>query len=91
MTYRIVKQESCADHVNNINIFLHTHREGLGDQVDISDLTWEQKEQVLCLLFSKMNSSKSLPVLPQAHLPLPPIGSPTKDETPLFITQSASN
>ncbi|XP_061649772.1 basal body-orientation factor 1-like isoform X2 [Phyllopteryx taeniolatus] len=29
-----------------------------GSQVDISDLTWEQKEQVLRLLFAKMNSQR---------------------------------
>ena len=30
-------------------------REGVKDGADISDLTWEQKEQVLRLMFSKMN------------------------------------
>nr|XP_020446435.1 basal body-orientation factor 1 [Monopterus albus] len=33
-----------------------THR--LGSKVEISDLTWEQKEQVLRLLFAKMNGQK---------------------------------
>ena len=35
----------------------HTHREGVRERVDISELTWEQKEQVLRLLFSKINEA----------------------------------
>ena len=31
-------------------------REGIKDGTDIADLTWEQREQVLRLMFSKMNS-----------------------------------
>ena len=29
--------------------------DGIGDKVDISHLTWEQREKVLRLLFAKMN------------------------------------
>ncbi|XP_061823884.2 basal body-orientation factor 1-like [Nerophis lumbriciformis] len=32
---------------------------GLGSQVEMSDLTWEEKEQVLRLLFAKMNRQKT--------------------------------
>jgi hypothetical protein len=34
-------------------------RTNLGAEVDIADLTWEQKEQVLRALFIRMNSRKS--------------------------------
>jgi len=30
-----------------------------GDQVDMADLTWEQKEKVLRLLFARMNGQKT--------------------------------
>ena len=66
------------------------------DKVDISDLTWEQREQVLKLLFFKMNhtptpkNSKATPTttLPSLHhLPNPPTG--TRLATPpVFITQT---
>ena len=32
---------------------------GLEEKVDISDLTWEQRERVLRLLFAKINGHKS--------------------------------
>ncbi len=32
---------------------------GLGGKVDIADLTWEQRERVLRLLFAKLNGLKS--------------------------------
>ncbi|XP_070571083.1 basal body-orientation factor 1-like isoform X2 [Ptychodera flava] len=31
---------------------------GIGDKVDISELTWEQREKVLRILFAKMNGSR---------------------------------
>ena len=34
-------------------------RTNLGAEVDIADLTWEQKEQVLRALFIRMNTKKS--------------------------------
>lgn len=37
-------------------MFLRTHQPG--SKVQISDLTWEQKEQVLRLLFAKMNGQR---------------------------------
>ena len=48
-----------------------TCREGVGENVDISDLTWEQKEQVLRLLFSKINETTPTP----KPRPLPPTSS----------------
>ncbi|XP_005096741.1 basal body-orientation factor 1 isoform X2 [Aplysia californica] len=49
-------------------------------KVDISDLTWEQKERVLRYLFAKMNGNKTS----QRYAPLPGIG---QGEAPLSITQ----
>lgn len=37
------------------------HRSGMGHKVDISELTWEQRERVLRLLFAKMNGSRVRP------------------------------
>lgn len=82
----------------------HTYREGITDQTEISDLTWEQKEQVLRLLFSKMNR-RAPPTTASQPLPLPPIA--TQDSTltelvggtattgdgslsPVFITQNTT-
>lgn len=45
--------------------------------MDISELTWEQREQVLRLLFSKMNGT-SPPVRP--HTSLPQLPAPKKEE-----------
>ena len=45
--------------------------------MDISELTWEQREQVLRLLFSKMNGT-SPPVCP--HTSLPQLPAPKKEE-----------
>ena len=43
----------------------------MGEKVDISELTWEQREQVLRLLFSKINEAT-----PTAKpRPLPPTSS----------------
>ena len=36
-----------------------TETQGQNDQVDVRDLTWEQKEKVLMLLFAKMNRPKT--------------------------------
>ena len=54
------------------------------DKVDISELTWEQKEQVLKLLFFKMNASTadSAP-----SKPLPSLQAPATP-TPSSITRS---
>lgn len=66
-----------------------------GGKVDISDLTWEQKEQILKLLFSKMNQSamsSKKPLPPPTHThPLLSRGSHTpqaRASSPVFITQS---
>lgn len=40
-------------------MFIFYSRTNLGVEVDIADLTWEQKEQVLRALFIRMNSKKS--------------------------------
>ena len=45
--------------------------------MDISELTWEQREQVLRLLFSKMNGTGP-PVRP--HTSLPQLPAPKKEE-----------
>ncbi|XP_072030872.1 LOW QUALITY PROTEIN: basal body-orientation factor 1-like [Amphiura filiformis] len=37
---------------------------GLGGKIDIGELTWEQRERVLRLLFAKMNGSKVKPKAP---------------------------
>lgn len=52
-------------------------RDDVGDTEDISDLSWEQREQVLRLLFAKMNAKRA-----QRHPPaLPP--PPSSSSTPL--------
>lgn len=38
------------------DLFARTHRPG--SRVEMSDLTWEEKEQVLRLLFAKMNGQR---------------------------------
>ena len=45
--------------------------------MDISELTWEQREQVLRLLFSKMNGTGP-PV--RTHTFLPQLPAPKKEE-----------
>ena len=52
-------------------------REGVEGHVDISELTWEQREQVLRLLFSKMNATHP-PARP--HTSLPQLPAPKKEE-----------
>lgn len=55
----------------------------MSDCVAVSDLTWEQKEQVISLLFSKMNNSgQSTP-----HLHLPTLNS---DIERVFIAKSTT-
>lgn len=39
-----------------ICLFLRTHQPG--SKVELCDLTWEQKEHVLRLLFAKMNGQR---------------------------------
>ena len=84
----------------HVTFFVHTYREGITDQVEISDLTWEQKEQVLRLLFSKMNR-RAPPATANQPLPLPPIiqqdnkltgvvGVTTGASSPVFITQNTT-
>lgn len=52
--------------------------------MDISELTWEQKEQVLKLLFYKLNTSGATPTKS-----LPPIDpSPRQQQSPIFLTQT---
>lgn len=44
-----------------------------GEQVDIGDLTWEQKEKVLRYLFARMNRMVSSPAAcPDNKLPVKP-------------------
>lgn len=57
----------------------------IAGHVDISDLTWEQKERVLRFLFARMNSSKKGPQQQQrqgsaSSLPLPPIQQYSKSQ-----------
>ena len=42
-----------------------TFRHNMGPEVDIADLTWEQKEQVLRSLFIQMNSRGAMRALPE--------------------------
>lgn len=48
-----------------------------GERVEISDMTWEHKEQVLRLLFSKMNSAVPHTTTSDHCPPLPPLSSPS--------------
>uniref|UniRef100_H2YUS1 Basal body-orientation factor 1 n=1 Tax=Ciona savignyi TaxID=51511 RepID=H2YUS1_CIOSA len=45
----------------------------LGDQVDIRDLTWEQKEKVLRLLFARMNGLKTKTNVQRTQQSAPPL------------------
>jgi hypothetical protein len=47
-------------------------RYDIGGKVDVSDLTWEQKEKILRYLFARMNGSAKPPNLPKPP-PLPSI------------------
>ena len=67
-------------------IFLH--RDDVGKDVDLTELTWEQKEQVLHVLFSKMNKKDSLK-LSITHPSFPSIicGKSMQDDSSVFLTQ----
>ncbi len=47
-------------------IFRLIYRTNLDPEVDIADLTWEQKEQVLRALFIRMNTKKT--AIPESSL-----------------------
>eukprot|EP01018_Ginkgo_biloba_P012673 Gb_09581 [translate_table: standard] len=55
------KQKACAD--NQLDIFeqLEEIPVKLAPKVDISELTWEEREKVLRYLFQKINSANQLP------------------------------
>ena len=58
-------------------------RDGVsGNNVDISDLSWEQREQVLRLLFAKMNTKKQPRHVLKSPRALPPIKTHTDDSQP---------
>ncbi|XP_014782441.1 basal body-orientation factor 1 isoform X2 [Octopus bimaculoides] len=63
-------------------------------QIDVKDLTWEQKESVLCYLFSRMNrndkeSSNANNLLPKVEpKKLLSIENPKKSFTRTFLTQA---
>lgn len=46
---------------------------GLGGKVDIGELTWEQRERVLRILFARMNGSRVKPKAPKNLAPPPSI------------------
>ena len=88
----------------SLPLSLFLSRDGIASRtggVDISDLTWEQKEQCLRLVFAKMNrrktasSAKSLQgtmVTQQPALPAPPTKSQHAESasTPsVFITEQS--
>ncbi|XP_041469637.1 basal body-orientation factor 1-like [Lytechinus pictus] len=63
---------------------------GLGTKLDISELTWEQRERILRLLFAKMNGAKTgqKPVLdlkPSPSQKRPQVSVPNKNMTALAI------
>ena len=67
------------------------YRDNVGEgssKVEMSDLTWEQKEQVLKLLFIKMNTSATLPK-PLPHLPSSSDSKSSPKGLPVFITQTS--
>ena len=49
----------CATEVVVVRESFDVNRTNLGGEVDVADLTWEQKEQVLRELFLRMNTRKS--------------------------------
>ncbi|CAC5418876.1 Basal body-orientation factor 1 [Mytilus coruscus] len=69
----------------------------IGGKVDVSDLTWEQKEKVLRYLFARMNGSAKPPNLPKPP-PLPAIdrsqqlsitgGQMPENSFKIFLTQA---
>ena len=61
-----------------ITFLTHIFRMEVKGKVDITELTWEQKERILRYLFGKMNGSKkkAAPLL-QPALPAPPQHSQT--------------
>ncbi len=44
---------------NNDNVIFEIHRTNLAAEVEVTDLTWEQKEHVLRELFIRMNTRRS--------------------------------
>ena len=60
-------------------------RDGLGARVDVSELTWEQREQVLRLLFARMNQAPH-PRLAPPTTPLPPLPA-LEEATPTTLEQ----
>lgn len=58
--------------LHHIFIASHFHcRSSLGTKVDIRELTWEQKEKVIRLLFAKMNGVAHKKKLAKAQKALP--------------------
>ena len=60
MKHNAVNLLNCGVYIKSFS--LSVCRDGIGSRaggVDISDLTWEQKEQCLRLLFAKMNRHKT--------------------------------
>nr|XP_002122599.1 basal body-orientation factor 1-like [Ciona intestinalis] len=54
----------------------------LGNQVDIRDLTWEQKEKVLRLLFARMNGLKTKSNVQRTQHSAPPLSITDKTNRP---------
>ncbi|CAF0810318.1 unnamed protein product [Adineta steineri] len=68
----------------------------LGSEVDIGDLTWEQKEQVLRALFLRMNSKKARMTdlsmnKTQIDMNTPSIASDRDNTNNVFVTQTPEN
>lgn len=63
-------------------------RSGVGGRIDIGELTWEQREQVLRLLFAKMNGSK---VKPKPPVNLGPSPSITHKAASIAAVQTPAN
>ncbi|CAF4151944.1 unnamed protein product, partial [Rotaria sp. Silwood2] len=58
----------------------------MGPEVDIADLTWEQKEQVLRALFIRMNTNKSNMIdfsMNETHM--------DNDDRPIDVTHDNAN
>ena len=55
----------------------------ISGKVDISDLTWEQKEKVLRFLFAKMNGARAN----RGHTAPPSIASESQNSMPMSITE----
>lgn len=63
VTQRVVTKSQIRGFVHSwktlmfqFHLFARTHQPG--SRVEMSDLTWEEKEQVLRLLFAKMNGQR---------------------------------